>query len=47
MPIQYISGDLFVNRFNPQALAQGCNCKGSMGAGIAVGFEERYPAMFE
>jgi O-acetyl-ADP-ribose deacetylase (regulator of RNase III) len=47
MPIQYISGDLFANRFNALALAHGCNCKGSMGAGIAVSFKERYPAMYE
>jgi O-acetyl-ADP-ribose deacetylase (regulator of RNase III) len=47
MPIHSITGDLFVNRFGVQALAQGCNCQGSMGAGIAVGFKERYPAMFE
>lgn len=47
MPIQYVSGDLFVNRFNAKALAHGCNCKGSMGAGIAVGFKEHYPAMYE
>jgi O-acetyl-ADP-ribose deacetylase (regulator of RNase III) len=47
MPIQFVAGDLFVNRFHAQALAHGCNCAGSMGAGIAVGFKERYPAMFE
>lgn len=47
MPIHYISGDLFVNKYQAQAFAQGCNCKGSMGAGIAVGFKERYPAMYE
>lgn len=47
MAIHYITGDIFVNRHHAQALAQGCNCKGSMGAGIAVGFKERYPAMFE
>ncbi len=47
MPIEYVSGDLFVNRFDVVAFAQGCNCKGSMGAGIAVGFRERYPAMYE
>ena len=47
MPIQYISGDLFTNRYGCQALAHGCNCKGSMGAGIAVGFRERYPEMYE
>ena len=47
MPIHFVSGDLFVNRFNAQALAHGCNCAGSMGAGIAVEFRDRYPAMFE
>ncbi len=47
MPIQYVSGDLFANQHQAQALAHGCNCKGSMGAGIAVGFRERYPAMYE
>jgi O-acetyl-ADP-ribose deacetylase (regulator of RNase III) len=47
IPIHFISGDLFVNRFNAQALAHGCNCAGSMGAGIAVEFRDRYPAMFE
>ena len=47
MPIHYISGDLFVNRYKTQAFAHGCNCKGTMGAGIAVGFKERYPQMYE
>src|SRR5579884_2320025 len=47
MPIEYVSGDLFRNRFHAQALAHGCNCQGSMGAGIAKGFKERYPEMFE
>lgn len=47
MPIEYVSGDLFVNRYDAQAFAHGCNCQGSMGAGIARGFKERYPAMFE
>lgn len=47
MPVEYVSGDLFVNRVKAEALAQGCNCAGSMGAGIAVGFRARYPAMFE
>jgi O-acetyl-ADP-ribose deacetylase (regulator of RNase III) len=46
MPIEFVSGDLFVNRFQAQALAHGCNCQGSMGAGIATGFRARYPAMF-
>ena len=47
MAIEYISGDLFVNRYQAQALAHGCNCQGSMGAGIAKGFRERYPEMYE
>lgn len=47
MPITYLSGDLFRNRMNAQAFAHGCNCQGSMGAGIAVGFKERYPRMYE
>lgn len=47
MPVEYTTGDLFANRLGAEALAHGCNCAGSMGAGIAVGFKERYPAMFE
>ena len=47
MAIEYVSGDLFVNRYQAQALAHGCNCQGSMGAGIAKGFRERYPEMYE
>ena len=47
MAIEWISGDLFVNRVKAEAFAHGCNCKGSMGAGIAVGFLERYPDMYE
>ncbi len=47
MPIEYVTGDLFVNRVKAEALAHGCNCAGSMGAGVAVGFKERYPAMFD
>jgi O-acetyl-ADP-ribose deacetylase (regulator of RNase III) len=46
MPIEFVTGDLFTNRFGAQALAHGCNCQGSMGAGIATGFRDRYPAMF-
>jgi O-acetyl-ADP-ribose deacetylase (regulator of RNase III) len=46
MPIRYVAGDLFANEHRARALAHGCNCQGSMGAGIAVGFRERYPAMY-
>ena len=47
MSTEYVSGDLFVNRFNAQAFAHGCNCKGAMGTGIAKSFRERYPDMYE
>jgi len=30
MPIEYVTGDLFVDRFGARALAQGVHCKGSM-----------------
>jgi len=46
MPIQFIAGDLFVNRLGAEAFAHGCNCQGSMGAGIATGFSNRYPEMY-
>jgi O-acetyl-ADP-ribose deacetylase (regulator of RNase III) len=45
--IKYVSGDLFVNRVGAEAFAHGCNLQGSMGAGIAKGFRERYPEMYE
>jgi len=47
MTIRYVSGDLFTNRHNAQAFAHGCNCRGATGAGIAKGFRERYPDMYE
>lgn len=47
MAISYVSGDLFTNAHQVQAFAHGCNCAGSMGAGIAVGFRTRYPSMYE
>ncbi len=37
MPIRYVAGDLFANEHQARAFAHGCNCQGSMGAGIAVG----------
>jgi O-acetyl-ADP-ribose deacetylase (regulator of RNase III) len=45
--IEIVSGDLFDNAFAAQSFAHGCNCQGSMGAGIAKGFRERYPEMYE
>ena len=47
MPVEFISGDLFANSLNVQAFAHGCNCQGSMGAGIAKGFRQRYAEMYE
>ena len=47
MPIKFVSGDLFDNAHDAKAFAQGCNCQGSMGAGIAKTFRARYPEMYE
>ena len=47
MPIQFLAGDLFANDIGAQVFAQGCNCQGSMGAGIAKGFRQRYPEMYK
>ena len=47
MPIQFVAGDLFANGHRAEALQHGCNCQGSMGAGIAKRFRERYPKMYE
>ena len=47
MPIRYVSGDLFDNEHEVRAFAHGCNCQGSMGAGVAKTFRARYPQMFE
>lgn len=46
MSFEILQGDLFVNDFNFDALAQGVNCQGIMGAGIAVEFKRRFPNMF-
>jgi O-acetyl-ADP-ribose deacetylase (regulator of RNase III) len=37
VPIDFVSGDLFANAHGVEAFAHGCNCQGSMGAGIAKG----------
>jgi O-acetyl-ADP-ribose deacetylase (regulator of RNase III) len=42
--VEYRDGDLFASGL--PALAHGCNCAGVMGAGIAVGFRDRWPAMY-
>jgi O-acetyl-ADP-ribose deacetylase (regulator of RNase III) len=47
MTFEIIQGDLFDPALNFDGLAQGVNCQGVMGAGIAVPFREKYPLMFE
>src|SRR5579884_1515944 len=47
MPICFVSGDLFDNEHGARAIAHGCNCQGSMGAGVAKTIRARYPAMYE
>lgn len=47
MSFEIIKGDLFDPSHNFDALAQGVNTKGIMGAGIAVDFKARWPLMFE
>jgi len=46
MTFQIIKGDLFDPAHNFNALAQGVNTKGIMGAGIAVPFREKFPLMY-
>jgi O-acetyl-ADP-ribose deacetylase (regulator of RNase III) len=46
MSFNIIKGDLFDPSHNFTALAQGTNCRGIMGAGIAVDFKQRFPEMF-
>ncbi len=45
MPTVFIKGDLFHHE-GLHAFAHGCNCAGAMGAGIAVEFRARFPAMY-
>jgi O-acetyl-ADP-ribose deacetylase (regulator of RNase III) len=45
MSVYVLSGDLFLSC--AQTLAHGCNCRGKMGAGIALEFKRRYPEMFK
>lgn len=48
MTFEIIQGDLFDQEIHLfDALAQGVNCQGLMGAGIAVPFREKWPAMYE
>jgi O-acetyl-ADP-ribose deacetylase (regulator of RNase III) len=47
MTFEIIKGDLFDPAHNFEALAQGVNTKGLMGAGIAVEFKNRFPDMYD
>jgi len=47
MSFEIIQGDLFDLSHNFNALAQGVNTKGKMGAGIAVPFRTKWPLMYE
>lgn len=47
MTIQIIQGNLFDPAHNFDALAQGVNTQGVMGAGIAVPFRDTFPDMYE
>ena len=47
MSIKFVSGDLFDNAHDVQAFAQGCNCQGWMGAGMAKTFRARYLEMYK
>jgi O-acetyl-ADP-ribose deacetylase (regulator of RNase III) len=40
-----VTGDLF--DLGLPAVGHGCNCAGAMGAGIAVEFKRRFPAMYQ
>jgi len=46
MPAIFTKGDIFATD-DVKAYAHGCNCAGSMDAGIAVQFKARWPRMFE
>ena len=44
MPISYLAGDIF--HAPTQTIVNTINTKGVMGKGLALGFKQRYPAMF-
>ena len=46
MPTIFTQGDIFETE-GLRAYAHGCNCAGTMDAGIAVAFKKRWPRMFE
>lgn len=46
MPVLFTKGDIF-STDGLTAFGHGCNCAGSMGAGIAIEFKKRWPRMFD
>jgi O-acetyl-ADP-ribose deacetylase (regulator of RNase III) len=46
MPAVFTKGDIFAAD-GLTAYGHGCNCAGGMGAGIAIEFKRRWPAMYE
>jgi O-acetyl-ADP-ribose deacetylase (regulator of RNase III) len=46
MAVEFKTGDLFATP-ELRTFAQGCNCAGAMGKGIAVFFKQRWPKMYE
>lgn len=45
--VRMVEGDLFDPSWGFDAIGHGVNCKGLMGAGIAVAFKKRWPDMYE
>lgn len=45
MPIKYVHGDIFNSRCS--VIVNPVNCRGVMGAGLALKFKQRYPEMYE
>ena len=46
MPAIFQKGDIFLTE-GVRAYAHGCNCAGTMDAGVSVAFKKRWPRMFE
>jgi O-acetyl-ADP-ribose deacetylase (regulator of RNase III) len=46
MPAIFQKGDIFQTE-GIRAYAHGCNCAGTMDAGVSVAFKKRWPRMFE
>lgn len=44
MSIHYFTGDILLS--NEKIIVHGCNCKGSMGAGIAKSIASKYPEVY-